>query len=52
MGRSKPADFFLTGLVVVFPVLLWSENYELAMLVFGVLLMLLGVCGLMAPGED
>ena len=51
MGRSKPADFFLTGLVAVFPALMWSENYELAVLVFGVLLIILGVCGLMTPDE-
>ena len=52
MGRSQPADFFLTGLVIVFPALMWSENYELAVLAFFVLLFMLGVCGLMVSDEE
>lgn len=53
MDQSKPADFFLTGLVVVWPVLLWAGHYEAGMLAFWMLLFSVWVCGLIDhPGED
>ena len=51
MSRSKTADFFLTGLVVAWPVLMWCEYYELAVIVFWTLLFALWVWGLIV-GED
>ena len=47
MTYAKLADFFLTGLVVVWPVLLWSGNYEPAVATFGLLLFGVFCCGLL-----
>ncbi len=47
MNHSKPSDFFLTGLVVVWPALLWAGHYEGGVLAFWMLLFAIWVCGLL-----
>jgi hypothetical protein len=52
MSRSKPADFFLTGLVVVWPALMWCKYYELAVLAFFTFIFILCLCGLLQDLKD
>ena len=52
MSYMECADFFLTGLVVAWPAMLWSGNVEPGVAVCILLLFGLFCCGMMAEDED
>ena len=52
MNYVKCADFFLTGLVVVLPLLVWTGNFEGGIAACIPLLFALLCCGMMANSPD
>ena len=52
MSYVRCADFLLTGLTVLWPVLLWSGNLEPGVAAVVVLLLGLFCCGVMAADRD
>jgi len=52
MRNSNSADFFLTGMVVLWPLLLWVGSYELGVFVFASLLFAVWACGMLDEGDD
>jgi hypothetical protein len=52
MRLSNLADFFLTGMVVLWPALLWAGHDEAAVLAFALLLFAIWICGMLDQGDD
>ena len=52
MNYVKGADFFLTGLVVVWPALLWAGDLEVGVAVCIPLLFALLCCGMMVEDQE
>ena len=44
MDTGKPSEFFLTGLVTAWPLLVWSGTYEIAVIMFIFLVAAIIVC--------
>lgn len=51
MKYTELADFFFTGLVVVWPVIVWSGNFEPGVVVCTLIAIAAGWCGMMARDE-
>jgi hypothetical protein len=52
MRNSNSADFLLTGMVVLWPALLWAGDYELGVLAFAFLLYAIWICGMLTEADD
>lgn len=51
MRNSNSADFFLTGVAVLWLALLWAGDYELGVLAFALLLYVICICGMLTEAD-